>query len=391
MKLGLVGPKSAGKTAYLSGLCARFENQIAMRPLRATEFVALQNAGATEQMMFGLTLLAPNQLISAFKSNKALILANPITDWPDPTKSLNALELQLRLQFRSIGHEPGVTTAVREHKKSLKFIDPAGEALDGSLPAEHEPTIEALEDCDVLMFLLDGALLEHLLGPEPASPKREEAIRSTLQEALQFDLIRKLSHRMRARMRDSDVLPVSVVITKSDQISEAALRRIDEYLYDDVLLPFSEQNPNLLMCVCPISVYDPDYKAFSPQLLEWPFVFCVGGALMRQALAHKRAAASAASTASYKRSEANRLEALASGDPLKRLWVLLFEEPFVTADDKRGSARHYEGEAEKEGRMSASERSLGVEVWRQLATAGGALGVKLWQNGRRVETPWDVM
>lgn len=372
MKIALLGPSQSGKTVYFSGLSYVYRNFVGFRPLSKgdRDFYHRERVDRRIALQLGFRNSVHEREIN---QHIALLAERPIREWPERTLDLDRASVSSEFYFTDAFDDEA---SVESYTRSIEIYDPPGGALGGL----HDKSAEIVDDlcrCDVAMAFLPANLL--LEAVETGDPER-------VLNGAYFGKIKEIilaSASRIARHGHTDMLPVCIIMSKADllqNLPENVIIDVREMLYDHVIKPFSRNNPNMTICVCPVSVFDPTSGNFEASNLEWPFMFAVAGTIFRNSLALRVDAEEAREAAEAAERAAEELKGGGWTWGRLRAW---WNNDGVNARRKRAQAYYT-----SYGRLvseAEDDRALAKSAWAALGVEGRARQVKIYAGGREFD------
>jgi hypothetical protein len=388
MKIALLGAPRSGKTVYFSALYYKFRNVIGLPTLTPAERAAYRRRGINQRIGFRLRI--PETKLDAELGEKAALLAQrPISDWPDPTEELDKASVEIQLDFVPLGRS---RIDGRSYQRTLEIYDPTGEAFRGRHP-KSETIVGGVETCDIaVVFLPAESILEASTGDQI-----DDDDIARVGSLLLLGRIHEILKNINGKIDGDDTLPVCFVVSKYDMITERDEAAINSIVYNKILVPFSEEHQNLMICVCPISVLDPATGNFKALSLEWPFLFAVGGTIFRNSRDLTRDA-----DADLEKARLEEMQALAAEQKAAELLALrrrslwsrfvqwTKDGEFVGASRRaaailRQAEREYTTSAGRKVKHAQDDAALARDIWSSIAVEGRRRGVYVLMNGKRVD------
>jgi hypothetical protein len=366
MKIALLGAPASGKTVYFSGLAYKFRNAIAFRRLAGAEAEAYRRAQVSRQLGLRISV-SSSDLEHSLSENVKLLSQRPIDQWPDPTTDLDRSIIQCQFNFRDIG--AGKDRSPESYSRTIELYDPPGEVFRGG-HSDSDDIVEELGSCDMFVAFLPGDRIVECARQEDAD---------LLQNELLLGKIVDIMMDVRQRMPKKDILPLCFVISMADLVTKDLVDTVNRMVYDELLIPFSEEHPNLLICVCPVSVLDPSSGSFRAFNLEWPFLFAAGGTIFRNSLDLRKEASSAQSAA--RRAEQRAQEIVGGG------WWNRFKQ-FMKGEGagvQRRRAQSYRNEFGRLISEADDDRALARNVWSSIAIEGRWRNVRVFMEGDEID------
>lgn len=369
MKIALLGASRSGKTVYFSGLSYKFRHSVAFIPLSPNEIEAYSRLGVSRRVGFrmGITSASLEQTLSR---NAELFSQRPIIEWPDPTEDLDRSNVDIHFKFCDVEFEG--LRAIESHKRTIELYDPAGEALSGS-HTDSEKIVKQLSTCDIAIAFLPANVIAECV---------EDNDLTALQNRILMGKIVDIVMQTRKHMKSNDILPFCFVISKSDILEnrhENFINDMNRMLYDQLIIPFSDENPNIMLCVCPTSVVDPETGNFRACNLEWPFLFAAGGTIFRNSIVRRDEATAA-------RKEAQREDAAAEEQRQSGWWNRFTK--YIQGDGVNARRRRAASYYDESGRLvdeADDDHELAKSTWSSLAIEGKARGVRIFMEGKEID------
>lgn len=367
MKIALLGPRYAGKTAYFSGLYSMFRNRVAMQKLSGEELQHYLSIYGTQRANFQLSIFDYSQekILSEYSQ---MLRSRPVV-WPDSTLSMDKTTVTCRFRFDdvSINRTQNSTNFERE----FTIFDPAGSVVQG-FHEDGESIKNELLTCDVCMVFIPSDILLDAVEMDDA-----DALQHDLGLGIVTEIIQATQKKLNER---DDIFPVCIVISKGDLLRDGDIQRINNMLYNNFIIPYSEENPNLMLCVCPISVINPNTGTFKGKNLEWPFIFAAGGTIFRNSVALAR-------DASDVRFKADQAKTLAENLKKESWWTRL--KTYV-ADGVRVGAleeqvKQYRSSHGRLIEAAQDDRDFAKNLWTSLAIEGKARNVVVMMDGKTID------
>jgi hypothetical protein len=226
-------------------------------------------------VVFRLTV-ADADLDKELAANARLLSDRPIKMWPEKTDHLKEANLNIRFDFIPLNGK-----SARTYERDIELYDPAG----GAFTKHHQASQKILDklcECSAgIAFFPADTILKAVNIDDPE--EIDEDLLAHIREKFAVGLIIDTMMKMNEVLNEDDIFPVCFVITKLDLIPEHKFQLVNEIIYDNIIIPFSKENKNLMICICPISVINRDTGNFKSFNLEWPFLFAAHGAIMREA------------------------------------------------------------------------------------------------------------
>lgn len=369
MKIALLGASDSGKTVYFSGLSYKFRNSVAFSKLSAEEKNRYKKINAERRVGFRISV-SRSSLEKDLSKNMNLLGAKPIDPWPEPTNALDESNIECQFRFASVDEESSADIEV--HHRTIELYDPTGGALVGHAE-RSDAIVSKLCTCDVAIAFFPANIIANCAEDDDIDG---------LQNKLLLGKIIDIVMKARERMSGDDILPLCFVISKSDELTnrhQNFINKVNEILYDRLIIPFSRENPNIMLCVCPTSVLDPLTKSFRASNLEWPFLFAAGGTIFRNSLAFRDNAADAARLAS----DASRL----AEETRQKGWWTRFKL-FMNGEGVGAHNRRAREHLDRYGRLirqAEDDHELAVNAWTSLAIEGKSCGVRVYMEGKEID------
>lgn len=372
MKIALLGPTDSGKTVYFAALARKYQNFVGFRPLPAAEQAFYRQAKVDRRL--ALQIEFTNAEHEAFINTQVGLLSRrPISEWPDATLDLDGSDIRTIFHFADAFD---VETPVDQYRREIAIYDPPGGALSGRHMASAQ-IVQQLKTCDVAIVFLPAELLLEAVEANDADQVLNGA---------SFGKIREIIEACASKLgqeKAKETLPVCFVISKADKLQnlpENVINDVSDMLYNHIIKPLSRSNPNMIICVCPVSVIDPSTGNFEASNLEWPFLFAAAGTVFRnsflvrdQADVSREKAKAAEAAAEALRSEGwtwNRLKAWWNDDGVR---------------DRMRRAAAYSTDYGRLVGQYEDDRALAKVCWRALGIEGKARQVRVVTEGRDLD------
>lgn len=385
MKIALVGPSKSGKTVYFTGLYMQFRNSMAFLPLTEERKARYRKMNADKRLRFRIGIDKP-ALERELRDNSEKLNKRPIeaNDWPPPTEELNNADVNVHLDFERISKKDDGSDSEHFHRE-ISIYDPPGEVMSGRHDESSE-IIGSLSKCDILMIMLPSDKLIEIFKDHDKEYDSDEDINRMISDALYLGKIDEMIASVREKLPEGDILPICLLITKADQIQlhENATQFINQRLYNDIIIPFSKRpgNENIMVCTCPVSILNPKRNVFSPMNLEWPFLFSLGGTILRNSQILMHESDNFEESAQEAEAEVERIAGLG-------FWKRNFL--FLRKARHRRAALQNRSIAGRKIRESRDDEQLAKNVWATLATEAKANGVRIFKAGEELEDPRTVI
>ena len=369
MKIALLGASSSGKTVYFSGLTYRFRHSVAFIPLSPNEIEAYSRLGVSRRVGFRMEVTSA-KLEQKLSRNAELFSQRPIVDWPAKTEDLDQCNVDVHFKFCDIKFDE--LRSIESHVRSIELYDPTGGALAG-LHEDSQRIVEQLSTCDIAIAFIPADVIVECV---------EDDDLIALQNRVLMGKIVEIVEQARKRMKSNDILPFCFVISKSDMLNnrhENFTNDMNRMLYDNLIIPFSDENRNIMLCVCPTSVVDPETGNFSAGNLEWPFLFAAGGTIFRNSIALRDKSKTAREAAQ---------DAEEAAEELRRAgWWSRFTK-FIKGDGVGARQRRAASFYDESGRLvnaADDDHELAKSAWSSLAIEGKARGVRIFMEGKEID------
>jgi hypothetical protein len=369
MKIALLGASRSGKTVYFSGLSYKFRHSVAFIPLSPDQLKGYADLGVSRRVGFRMGPTSAG-LEKSFTRNSELFSQRPIVEWPEPTEDLDRSKVDIHFKFCAVEFE-GLHD-IESHKRTIELYDPTGEALAG-IHERSDSIVKDLITCDIAIAFLPANVIAECV---------EDNDLTALQNRILMGTIIDIVMQARKRMKSNDILPICFVISKSDILEnrhENFINDMNRMLYDNLIVPFSNENPNIMLCVCPTSVVDPETGNFRASNLEWPFLFAAGGTIFRNSIVRRDEAKLARNAA--RRAEDDAEELRQSG------WWNRFTK-FIQGDGVNARLRRAASFYDESGRLvgeADDDHELAKSAWSSLAIEGKARGVRIFMEGKEID------
>jgi GTPase SAR1 family protein len=380
MKIALIGPKDAGKTSYISALYLMFRNIIASPPLTRSQKIAYEKFNINTHVGFRLSV-GNADIDRELGLNANLMSKDPI-EFPKPTKYLEKADLSAQFDFIPLnGHADGVSR--QSYTRKIDLFDPPGEAFSNEL-TNSEAIIDDIAECDCGMVFFPVDIITDELSGKSVDDLSERQLKKINQSFALGGVAQALS-KMNNKFEDGDIFPVCFVLTKCDLIPQGQRGEVLEFMYDQLLAPFSSENKNLLVCIIPIHVQDPKENVFQSFNIEWPFLFSAWGIILRKAKRLMRESASAVKMGELYERQANRLQA---SNWAVKLWTYISDGD--TSTSLRTTAREYASDAQDLTKLAEEEKELASHIQGCISNQFKYRDIGVLMNGRgiRPELPW---
>jgi hypothetical protein len=396
MKIALLGAASSGKTVYFSALYYRYRNVVSLPRLSASQRADYSRKRINKQIGFRLRIDSTD-LDAELSAKAELLMQRPITNWPDSTDGLDKADIQIQFDFVPISksstetHGPGfvmmddrsqsdtIRPSPRSYQRSIEIYDPSGGALKGK-HRESEDILSKLETCDIaIVFLPADKLLDAINTDDPDGDELNRASTDFL-----MGKITEILAKMKKRLGNNDTFPVCFIVSKFDEIPQDKVDIVNNLVYDQLLIPFSEENPEFMICICPISIVDPVTHNFKARNLEWPFLFAAGGTIFRNSQVLRKEAKEAEALSAKAEARASELLALRRRSLWQRFsrWI---DDDFVTVgSQRRAAAAHYDN-AGRKVMLAANDADFARDIWSSIAAEGKDRGVYVLWGGESVD------
>lgn len=368
MKIALLGPTESGKTVYFAALARKYQNFVGFRPLPAAEQAFYRQEKVDRRL--ALQIEFTNAEHEAFINTQvALLSQRPISEWPDKTLDLDDSNIRTIFHFAAAFD---LETPVDQYRREIAIYDPPGGALSGRHMASAQ-IVQQLKTCDVAIVFLPAELILEAVETNDADCVLNGASFGKMREIIEA-CAGKLGQE-----REKETLPVCFVVSKADKLQnlpENVINDVSDMLYSHIIKPLSRSNPNMIICVCPVSVIDPSTGNFEASNLEWPFLFAAAGTVFRnsflvrdQADASREKAKAAEAAAEALRSEGwtwNRLKAWWNDDGVR---------------DRMRRAAAYSTDYGRLVGQYEDDRALAKACWKALGIEGKARQVRVFAEG----------
>lgn len=372
MKIALLGPTESGKTVYFAALARKYQNFVGFRPLSAAEQAFHRQEKVDRRL--ALQIEFTNAEHEAFINTQVTLLSKrPISEWPDATLDLDGSDIRTIFHFADAFD---LETPVDQYRREIAIYDPPGAALSGRHMASAQ-IVQQLKTCDVAIVFLPAELILEAVEADDADHVLNGA---------SFGKIREIIEACASKLgqaKAKETLPVCFVISKADKMQnlpETVINQVSDMLYNHIIKPLSRSNPNMTICVCPVSVIDPSTGNFEASNLEWPFLFAAAGTIFRnsflvrdQANVARKKAKAAEASAEALRSEGwtwNRLKAWWNDDGVR---------------DRMRRAAAYSTDYGRLVGQYEDDRALAKACWKALGIEGKARQVRVFAEGRDLD------
>lgn len=372
MKIALLGASDSGKTVYLSGLSYKFRNAVTFDRLSSSELAHYRKMQVNRRVGFKISVSSA-ELERMLANNISRLSERPITRWPKPTVKLDKTRIDCVFKFRDV---EGENESIDQYARAIDIFDPTGGALAGA-HEESDNIVSSLCSCDVcIVFLPSDVIIECA----------EYDDIDQLRNRLLFGKVDDIIKRTLENLDKDDPLPVCFVISKADKLDnlpQNVINKVNELLYDRIITSFSEENPNIMLCVCPTSVRDPQTGNFQARNLEWPFLFAAGGTIFRNSFELE-------AKARQDRQRADRIEQEAEQQRHSGWWnrfIMWANGDGVNAKHRLAAA--YYNQAGRLIDEAEDDRELARNAWNSLAIEGKARNVRVFMKGKEID-PHDI-
>ncbi len=373
MKIALLGPQKSGKTVYFSGLSYRFRDNISFIPLSPKQILEYEQIGVARRV--GLHIeIGSSRLDRTLTDNMGLLAELPDGDWPSPTEDLEQSSISCNFKFCDI-NMPGLTD-IDVHCRDIELFDPAGDAISGK-HIDSDVIVKKLGTCDAVIVFLDSKqVIENL----------EYNDINKLRFRLNLGKISQIINDTAKNIPREEILPVCFVLSKFDlvtNLNETLIKQFEVCVYDMILKPFSVENTNIMLCVCPTSVIDAESGRFRAHNLEWPFLFAAGGTIFRNSLALRDKADDSWERARHAEASADEL---ANSGWWTRMWKYLDGDGVKV---RRQRAAYFRNDHGRLVTSADDDLEFSKNIWKSLAIEGSARGVRIYRGGKMCD-PLEV-
>jgi hypothetical protein len=412
MKIALIGPVQSGKTVYWSALYHRYRDSVTLPILTPAMLRNYKAWGVTTQVGFRISI-ANSDLKKELARNAELLGQNPI-QWPLPTRHLDQTESEVQFDFvplKKYKNADNNHDIARSYVRSIEIYDPPGGAFSGTSQLSSE-IVDQIKTCDAAVIFLP---MDHILPAVRVDEIDSEIISRAYQKML-IGPIKDVMMGIKENANYDDVFPVCFVISKADECLADEFGNVSNFLYDEdygLIKKLSRENPDIMMCVCPISVMDQKTKLFRAMNLEWPFLFSAAATIFRNHIVllqesedDLERAGDFLEEARREEIEADDLEDKAKELAAQNMWrrfrawmrgekVSLYRNS--AAKVAREAARKYQisaaftTQAGRKIQLSRDDQSLASDVWLSLSVEGKARKIAILRNGEIVNNISSTM
>jgi hypothetical protein len=406
-QFALLGGPSSGKTTGWAAAFHEFREAVSAPPLTSSLKAQYRRWNVKKQIGFRMRI-PDGELKMELQKNSQLLDERPIRQWPgSTTRLLDNSQVDIQFDFVDIesdseqGHRP-----VKSYTRQFKIFDPPGGVFTG----RHElsaQTLKQLATCDGAIAFLPMDIILNALGPEPVE---EDAIKLAVKQ-LVLAPVHGVLREMRQRGHYGDIFPVCCVISKSDICDQAQFGRVEDFLYNPdygVISRLSADNPDMMLCVVPVSIVNPETGSFKAMNLQWPFLFAAAATIFRNHVElmakadsdQQRAQDYDGQAAAY---EGKACDFDAAAARLRQSgWFSRFASWWATGErvgtirdlaarerreaaEKWEAAQSYRNSAGRKVQLAADDKELARDTWSALAVEGRHRNVKVFLGGRGVE------
>lgn len=370
MKIALLGTMRSGKSVYFSALYHKFRNVIAPPTLTRSRRIVYEQKGISTQVGFRLRI-EDTKLDQKIAANAELLTFRPVR-WPGPTDDLTQANISIQFDFVPIQASPA--SDVRQYKREIEFCDPTGGALNGS-HREAEEILEKLRLCDAaIAFLPADVILDAMDTDNPEEIDDDQ--KAQINAGFLLGKVTEVMKQMNKSLDGNDVFPVCFVITKFDLIPKNTLPYVSAFIFNHIILPFSKDNKRFLVCVCPVSVVDPETGNFKSLNLEWPFLFAAQSTIVRNMNILKAQANRDFRFSTYDRDMADRL----SNNWLSQC-LHFISEGGETVGDLRRSSDNYLNSGHRKMGLANDDKALAEDILSSIAAEKQDRGIRILMAG----------
>jgi len=421
MRIALLGAPKSGKTVYWSALFHAFQDEITIPPL--TPKIKQQYREMNINKKVGFRIDITNKwLEKQLAYNSHMLDAQPITKWPDPTMDLDNLTADIKFDFVELDFDSSrstYTNRVNSYTRTIEVDDPPGGLFNDTVHSIGH--INRLRQADAaIVFLPMDAILKAITKTE-----------LDLEDIKQFNIdaalkgIKKVLEDVRAKNKYDDTFPCCFIISKSDECKAEDFPQVEDFLYNQdygFINLISKEYPDMIICVCPTGILNPDTGNFQALNLEWPFLFAAAATIFRnhydwmeKSEQDKRIArrydneAENSAKKAKKHSDkaqyyARKARELASRNLFARGWAFLARGESVRryrqdellfhrrandhrseADEKLETAKSYRNAAGRKINFANDDKQLAFDTWSSLSAEGAHRKIRIMVAGNMIE------
>jgi hypothetical protein len=332
--------------------------------------------------------VADIDLESTLVANGELLMQKPM-GWPEPTNELAKAQIAVHFDFVPLSSKNLDTEEdsepVRSYRREIEVYDPMGGVFLGS-HKDSDTILRQLGTCDIAMLFVPAKVFLDVASEDEDEQFESDLV--ALRARLAWGKIIETLGAIKGKLKDKETFPVCVVITQSDLLwsRRDATRIINDLIYQHLLIPLSEKYPHFMICGCLVSVVDTKSGNFKATNLEWPFLYAVGGTIMRNALDLKSEADKASELAEKAQAKAEQLASLRWASPWRRFLRLVTERE--TVGMHRRAAASYVTESGRKVRLANEDFELARDIWSSIAAEGREYrSLRVLMGGGDVEDP----
>ncbi len=391
MRVALLGIPNSGKTLFIAGLYKKFSQRTSFPKIGKKMREKYKELGITRRA--SLRVRVSDETASSILSSYSIMLAErPIGALPPATLALSKFPLNVDFRFKDMAFDSQKGEKIGDilHKK-IAFYDPPGEAFEETNSKSVE-ILESLDHCDVFMIFLSADIVAQIIQELQHDGENIDDICTEIDSILRLGSIFRHLSALNNRYKDSAVkriFPVCFVLSKMDLINESLIDKFREVVYENIIMPFTEENTNVLACAAPITVIDGKRNRFAPTGLQWPFFFAAGGALLNESFNKLDDAIYDENHSLSETEAALELEALAERNFILRALRFLIDGE--TASEVRERAKKAKSRAEGNRILSHAHAREAHDVWSSLGDEGHMLGVRIFSEGREIDDPAEFV
>jgi len=398
MKIGLLGVESAGKTSYFGGVYREYANTSSFPSLTPRRVRQLERAGAENVMKFCVDPKDTEQ--EKFLIDVSRRMGNIPMQYPESTENPNNYDLSINIGFRPVKRYEKSND--KEFRRDITIYDPPGEAYEGR-GALSELVRKGLSSCDgLLVFLPSNIICEALLHVKGEDDDEGfDYACGKIRDELRLGRLRQILDEIIPH-KSNDLLPICFVLSQFDEITEhlefndTLTSLFNEAVYDNVIMPFSTDYKNLIVCVTPVTVQsrakisisddEEPRSIFRAYNLEWPFLFALGGVIYRNSIREWERSSNYNDEAdSYKRKE----EALRSRSRIGRWWRGVRHNEYLSSYASSGETRRRW--ANEHAAKHSEDVMLAKEIWSKFAAEGENRLVRVYSEGELAPDPRELV